>query len=348
MQPARILLTGATGYIGGTILSKLRSSQDERVKTSQIDVLIRGEDKVSLFENLGVKAITFQSLDETDFIRKVSSNYDVIINTASASHAASAVAMISGLHDRERATGQKTHFIHTSGTSNLGDNPITKTYTESRELLDTDDIYKYEQDRQAKEPYPQRAGDLAVFSTGIELGVKTTIIMPPNIFGFGTGPGNKLSIQIPDLVRTAIKLGQAVVIGDGTGEWDHVHVEDLAELYELVLRKVLNGDEDVPYGANGMLFAETGRHTWMDVSKGVASAGLELGALPTDEVRSVSLEEAASWNAYVSKQLRELGFASNSRSKAVRSRALGWAPHREAEWKLTFKADFQAVLDQGR
>jgi len=211
-----------------------------------------------------------------------------------------------------RRSSHETYLIcnQTSGTSNLGDNPITKTYTESRELLDTDDIYKYEQDRQAKEPYPQRAGDLAVFSTGIELGVKTTIIMPPNIFGFGTGPGNKLSIQIPDLVRTAIKLGQAVVIGDGTGEWDHVHVEDLAELYELVLRKVLNGDEDVPYGANGMLFAETGRHTWMDVSKGVASAGLELGALPTDEVRSVSLEEAASWNAYVSKQLRELGFAS--------------------------------------
>jgi len=53
------------------------------VNTSQIDVLIRGEDKVSLFENLGVKAITFQSLDETDFIRKVSSNYDGMLATFS-------------------------------------------------------------------------------------------------------------------------------------------------------------------------------------------------------------------------------------------------------------------------
>lgn len=143
----------------------------------------------------------------------------------------------------------------------------------------------------------------------MDLSVKTTIIMAPTIFGIGTGPVNRLSIQIPALIRRALHYGHAVVIGDGQAEWDHVHIADLVTLFELVLVKVLKG-EDVPYGAKGLLFAETGRHTWMDVSRGIAAAGSELGLLATDEVRSVSLPEAAAWASNGSAQVRELGFAS--------------------------------------
>jgi nucleoside-diphosphate-sugar epimerase len=149
-----------------------------------------------------------------------------------------------------------------------------------------------------------------VFRTGIDLAVKTTIIMAPTIFGIGTGPVNRLSIQIPALVRQALHYGHGVVVGDGQGEWDHVHIADLVTLFELVLVKVLNGSDDVPYGAKGILFAETGRHTWMDVSKGIAAAGVELGLLKTYEVRSVHLSEAATWSANGSEKVRELGFAS--------------------------------------
>ncbi|KAJ5128618.1 hypothetical protein N7448_002334 [Penicillium atrosanguineum] len=198
----------------------------------------------------------------------------------------------------------------TSGTSSIGDHPISKTYIETRELLDTDGVYEYQKVRESKEAYKQRTTDLAVFNTGIELDIKTTIIMAPTIFGLGTGPVNQLSIQIPALVRQSMEYDQAVVISDGAGGWDHVHIADLAELFEIVLVAVLKGDEDVPYGATGLLFAETGRHTWMEISQGIASAGQELRALTTDGVRSVSLEEATSWSANGSQQVRELGFAS--------------------------------------
>ncbi|KAK9233872.1 hypothetical protein V1525DRAFT_414956 [Lipomyces kononenkoae] len=269
----------------------------------------------------------------------------VIINTALAFHTESAVAMISGLSDRQSKTGKKTWFIHTSGTSSIADRPISKIYCESREFHDTDDIYTYELNRESYEAYKQRTTDLAVFQIGRALAVKTTIVKPPTIFGLGTGPINKLSIQIPGLIRRALQYGQAVVIGDGHGQWDHVHIEDLVRLFELVLIKVLNGGEDVPYGLKGLLFAETGRHTWLDISKAIGAAGVELGALKTDEVRSVPLAEAAAWVASGSEQVRELGFASNSRSKATLSRALGWEPKHETDWQTAVKVDFEAILN---
>ncbi|OGM46626.1 NAD dependent epimerase/dehydratase family protein [Aspergillus bombycis] len=343
MSQTRILLTGATGYIGGSVLTTLTASTAVEVQNAQIDVLIRGPERVSEFQNLRVGVIVFKSLDETEFIRKLASNYDVIINTASAFHTESAIAMITGLHDRETKTGRKTHLIHTSGTSSMADRPVSKVYLESRELHDTDDVYAYQQSREAHEAYQQRTTDLAVFRTGIDLSVKTTIIMAPTIFGIGTGPVNRLSIQIPTLIRRALQYGHAVVIGDGQAEWDHVHIADLVTLFELVLVKVLKG-ENVPYGAQGLLFAETGRHTWMDVSRGIAAAGSELGLLATDEVRGVSLPEAAAWAANGSEQVRELGFASNARSSATLSRALGWQPQKtETDWHGAFKEDFEAV-----
>ncbi|GAB1197795.1 hypothetical protein APSETT444_007098 [Aspergillus pseudonomiae] len=305
MSQTRILLTGATGYIGGSVLTTLKTSPAVEVQNAQIDVLIRGPERIPEFENLGVGVIVFKSLDETDFIRKLASDYD--------------------------------------GEHCIADRPVSKVYLESRELHDTNDVYAYQQAREDHEAYKQRTTDLAVFRTGLDLSVKTTIIMAPTIFGIGTGPVNRLSIQIPALIRRALQYGHAVVIGDGQAEWDHVHIADLVTLFELVLVKVLKG-EDVPYGAQGLLFAETGRHTWMDVSRGIAAAGSELGLLATDEVRSVSLPEAAAWAANGSEQVRELGFASNARSKATLSRALGWQPQKtETDWHGAFKEDFEAI-----
>ncbi|KAF5865541.1 hypothetical protein ETB97_003385 [Aspergillus alliaceus] len=344
MSQPRILLTGATGYIGGSVLTALKESPSQEVQNTQIDVLIRGAERGPQFQELGVGVILFDSLDETEFIRKLAREYDVIINTASAFHSESAIAMITGLSDRQAQTGRKTHLIHTSGTSSIADRPVSKVYLESRELHDTDDVYAYQQNREAHEAYKQRTTDLAVFRTGLDLSVKTTIIMAPTIFGVGTGPVNQLSIQIPALARRALHYGHAVVIGDGQGEWDHVHIADLVALFELVLEKVLAGADDVPYGARGLLFAETGRHSWMDVSHGIAAAGFEIGLLKTDQVQSVSLSEAASWAPNGSAQVRELGFASNARSKATLSRALGWQPKRtEEDWHRAFKEDFAAI-----
>lgn len=125
--------------------------------------------------------------------------------------------------------------------------PISKDYYEPRILSDKDDLYTYLKMREDRETYPQRTADIVAIETGLEEYVKTYLIMSPTIYGLGTGLFNKTSIQLPTIIRTAIKKGHVDVVGEGTGVWDAVLIQDLVLLYELLLAKVLSGD-DVPSG----------------------------------------------------------------------------------------------------
>jgi len=133
--------------------------------------------------------------------------------------------------------------------------------------------------------------------------------MSPTIYGLGTGLFHKTSIQLPTIIRTAIKKGRVDVVGDGTGAWDAVHIQDLTLLYELLLAKVLNGD-DVPSGKQGIFFSETGDYTWMQLAEGLANELHNQGILKTTQVEHLSLQEAARQWGNGSSQYAELGFAS--------------------------------------
>jgi nucleoside-diphosphate-sugar epimerase len=347
MSFPRILVTGVTGYIGGSILTTLQNSTDVDIKNTQLFGLVRSEAQANALKSKGTQAVLFPGLHDRDSLRKIASEYDVIIDSAASLDPEAAKALVLGLADRKNGTGKQTFFIHTSGTSNLSDRPISGQYLEPvpRVFSDKDDIYSYEKEREAKEEYDQRTTDMAIIDTANEVGVKTYIIVAPTIFGTGTGHFNKFSIQIPIITRQAIKSGQAEVIGEGKGEWDHVHIADLVLLYELILSKVLKG-EDLPCLQRGIYFAETGRHTWLELSQGVAAAGLDLGALKTDKVKSVTLEEAARWFGG-SASFAELAFASNSRTRGDLSREIGWKPSKTDEnWRSTFRADFSALLKE--
>lgn len=133
--------------------------------------------------------------------------------------------------------------------------------------------------------------------------------MSPTIYGIGTGFFNKLSVQAPAIARSAIKIGQAEVIGEGKGVWDYVHIADLMKLYKLVFEKVVAGVE-VPTGEKGIIFSSTGRYSWFELSSGIAAALYKLGAIKTDIVKRISLEEAAQNWSGGSELVAELGFAS--------------------------------------
>lgn len=163
--------------------------------------------------------------------------------------------------------------------------------------------------RNEKQPYSQRQTDLTVIETGLKAGVKTYIIMSPLIYGIGTGHFNQLSIQIPHMIRAALKTKQAEVIGNGKGTWDHVHIGDVATLYEIIVQKLLKG-EDLPSGEKGIYFSANGHYTWLEVAQGLADALFTLGVSKTEEVKSVSLEEAAGKWTGGDTLLAELGFAS--------------------------------------
>jgi nucleoside-diphosphate-sugar epimerase len=200
-------------------------------------------------------------------------------------------------------------LFQTTGTSNLGDQPITGKYHESRIFSDNDNIYSYLKDREAKQVYAQRTTDLVAIDTGLAAKVPTTLLMSPTIYGIGSGLFNKLSIQVPTVIRAGLKYGQVDIIGEGNGVWDYVHISDLTKLYEIVLNRVLNG-EKVPTGEKGILFTGTGRFQWKDLSKGVADALYEIGAVKKSEVKKVTLDEAAPRLSGGLELHAELGYAS--------------------------------------
>ena len=347
MTTTKVLVSGATGYIGGSILSHLLSSK-EATKRIEIAVVIRNDKRAEYFSSLGLKIYPIKDLDDSEALRAAASENDVVIQAASGYHAASATALIEGLGLRKkRHSDAEVYFIHTSGTSNLADRPITRTFTESRDFSDEDqDIYEYLKRRESIEQYAQRTTDLAVVETGKKENVPTTIIMSPTIYGLGSGKFHRLTIQYPLQMRAAMVEGKASFVGDGLGKWDFVHVLDLAGLYEAVLLDWIEGRRLAPVGEKGIIFSATGSFTWKEVAERIAQVGGELKVLEDTQPQSTSLEHAAKIWVGGDEQLCELGFASNSSTKAVIGRRLGWTPTRTREdWEKSIREEFEAIRE---
>jgi nucleoside-diphosphate-sugar epimerase len=197
----------------------------------------------------------------------------------------------------------------TSGTSNVADRPITKQYIESEyPFSDKADIFSYLKKRDVDVPYAQRASDVVVTEAGLEFGVKTYILMMPSIYGIGTSPLHEFC-HVPILIRAALKLGKVPVVGDGSGIWDHVHINDVAGCYEFVLNQILVG-QDVPSGKEGIFFVESGEHSWRELSQRIAEAGVAIGALKATELLLISLDEAAETLGRGWRLIAEIGWAS--------------------------------------
>ncbi|KAK0707353.1 hypothetical protein B0H67DRAFT_587348 [Lasiosphaeris hirsuta] len=311
MAGRRLLATGVTGYMGGSFLAQLLASNDPNIQGLSFSALVRKQEQADVLAKQGVNAIVFRDLDDGEFLKSIASEHDIVIHSANGFHTPSAKALIEGLAERKQKTGREVYYLQTSGTSNLGDHPITKRYLhpESRVFSDTEDIYQYMAEREALEVWGQRTTDLAVVRIGKAAGVKTYVIISPTVYGVGLGSFNKRSIQVPLLIRAALATGTAPYIGDGRPEWDHAHIADLSSMYEIVVAKILAG-EGIPSGEQGVYFATAGRHTWRALSEAVGQAGHELGALETAAAASVTLEEfARAWSGG-SAQFAELGFAS--------------------------------------
>lgn len=344
MADIKVLLIGATGYIGGAILTQLLQSKIANIKRIQLTVLIRKETQAALLRQHGVEAIIFSGLEDLSLLERVASEHDMVVNTASTFHTASDKAMIKGLGERKKQTKQPVHFIHTSGTESVADLPISKTYVDNRKHSDEDHIYSYLKKREEVGPSPQRTTDVQVIETGLQEDVKTYILMSPTIFGLGTGLFNKLSIQVPFFIRGAIEAKHAQVIAEGSSVWSDIHIDDLTNMYELLISQILSG-EAIQSGTQGIYFTETGEHSWLEVSKAVAKAGRELGILDTEEIQRLSLEEAADKWVDGNQVFTELGFASNSRTKSDRFKRLGWTPKVDlGDIQTACLNEFKAVL----
>lgn len=114
-------------------------------------------------------------------------------------------------------------------------------------------------------------------------------------------------------MRSALKTGQVMQLAPDDGVGDHVHVQDLADLYLVVASRVVkDGMQGFPSGERGIYFAGTGRHRWGDFTQKIAQALREVDAIKTTEIKRIGLKEAADLWTGGDELLCELNFAARS------------------------------------
>jgi nucleoside-diphosphate-sugar epimerase len=278
-----------------------------------ISVLIRKAEQAALYSSKGTTPIIFNGLEDVEHLKRVASEHDIVLHAADSTSPAAAEALIQGLADNQSSSKTRKYFIHTSGTSSLGDRPVSKRLIENREFSDrNDDIYSYMKQREAIESYAQRATDIQTVEVGEKTsGVNTIIVKAPIIYGRGTGLFNQKSFHIPILIKGALAAGHAQYVGDGAGIWDYVHVVDLAELFELNVAKILRGEtENLPSGKKGIYFANTLRHSWKELAEGIAKSCYKAGGFESPKTQALTLEEAADIYTGRDEHIAEVGLAS--------------------------------------
>ncbi len=283
----KIFVTGAGGFIGGSVAMRLRAHGHH------ILGLVRSDVVANRLAQSGIEPV-MGTLDDTDLLIQLAQSSDAVINTANADHLGSVQALLEGLK------GSGKPMLHTSGSSVVGDD-ARGDYC-SPQVFDEQTPWVINSFKQAR-----RDIDLLVLA-GMNVGIKTAVICPSLIYGVGTGL-NPHSVQIPFLASNAQERGAVEIVGKGLNVWSNVHIEDVASLYQLVLDKG-------PGGA--FYFAENGEASYTDLAQALAQR------LGLQDVVHLEPEEAAGrWGvarAYFS-------FGSNSRVRARRAREeLGWTP----------------------
>ncbi|MFJ2738145.1 NAD-dependent epimerase/dehydratase family protein [Streptomyces sp. NPDC087440] len=286
----RVFLTGATGYIGGSVADLLLR------RGHQVEGLVRTRDKALELERRGITPV-LGTLDDSALLTARARAADAVVNAANSDHRGAVEALVAGLTDTGRP------LVHTSGSSIVS--------TDSRGAA-TDEIHTEKMIvtagtswRPVKEKEARVALDRFVLDSA-DNGVRSVVLCNSLVYGYGRGMARD-SVQIPVLARQARDSGVARYIGTGRNIWSTVHIDDMADLY-------LRALTDAPAGS--FYFVENGEVSFADICAALASA--------------LGLGPAESWDAdtavaFWGQELALYVLASNSRVRSAAAQ-LGWRP----------------------
>lgn len=276
-------------------------------KEYQVTVLVRRESTLKTRYNVET---VLAPLDECEIIEDTVVSNDIIIHAASSRHLPSVEAILAGLRRRAEA-GNETIYIHISGATHLADDSAG-SYRSSTVF---DDERSEEIDSlPAKE---SRLVDLAILSQREALGdrAKIAIVTPPLVYGVGPETG-RLSIQLPALVRYALKHGYSGQIGQGLSVWSHIHVRDLALGYMTILQW-MERTPAAQVSSNPWWFCENGEElSWNECAAAIGSALHQAGRVDSTLPKTIPPENYNDLFGGYS----EVALGSNSRQRATRLR----------------------------
>ncbi len=281
-----IFVTGATGYIGGTVSAKLMEAGH------RIHGLARNDERAARLEEHGITPVP-GSLDDFDILTATAQSADAVVNAANADHPFSARVLTEAL------AGSGKKLLHTSGTSIVADNadgqPGGVVYHEDTPLY----------------PLPEKASRVAtdrLVCDGARSGVHSVVMCPCLIYGKGLGVRPD-SIQVPMFIEMAKTSGVPRHLGPGQNIWSNVHIEDCADAYVAAL-------EHAPAGS--YFYIESGEASMLELNRAV---GRLLGLGENTETLSQA-DAARAWGAPMALGMGSNVRVNADKARAM----LGWTP----------------------
>lgn len=282
----RVLITGATGWVGSMVTRELVAAGHEVVG------LVRSEDQARTLAASGGEPLS-ASLADIDILKAGADAADAVIHTAFG-----------------RGLGQPAVFAASARQDRLAIEAFGEVFQGSdRPMLVTDGIATLPRGQEFTEgtppptvhpAFPRESERTAI--TLANRGVRaTTVRLPRSVHGAGETHG-----FVPRLMALARQKGVSAYIGDGENRWPSVHRLDAARVYRLALERGGDG----PFHA----VAEEG----IPFRRIAEAIGLRLD-LPT---RSLAPDEAVGHFGALAIPVGGHGPASSERTRAV----LGWEP----------------------
>ncbi|KAM0201465.1 hypothetical protein ACHAQI_011257 [Fusarium lateritium] len=325
-----ILITGAAGYIGGSVMNAILSHENENMKSARIFAAVRSQDQVDKLSKLErVRALNLDLNDKTAIEREIETNkIDLVVQTAASWDPSIITTILSALGKRRKTDGVKTYLIHRETS-------IASMFTEEGgwpygEVKDTDAIL--DKEREIGLENPVRKTNISLADEGKAQGVETFNVAVPMTYGTGSGEVRKLSVNIPALVRTSIKL-KTVYKFDNDSYAGTIHIDDLKDLYVLIVNNIVN-HEPVAVDNDRYFFGVAHREHWWKVMDGLAK-GLYSRGLVTEPTAKIwpNYDMAAECLGFPRKFIAAMCM-SNGDMVPVNGSKLGWKPKWDSEAKL--------------
>ncbi|KAJ1570137.1 hypothetical protein HK096_004510 [Nowakowskiella sp. JEL0078] len=319
-----ILITGASGYLGGSLLEKIH--QEGIPPHGKLYALVRKEADAAEVKKRGALPISFDAKD-SGAVRKniVENNISVVFFLIDAVSSDSQVLFIEALAEVKRNTGKEVHFLHTSGAKLFSSHAGAPT---NNTFFDTNSgIYDIQKSQVSPFKYANQAitTNCTVIEEAEKYGVKSYIFIPCIVYGRGLGFGNKISIQTADIIKAALSSNHVYKIDTENSVWPVSHVTDTTALYKQILSSILVGNFPES-GRNGYYLASSGLVGWNDIYAAIASALYKRGVIADSEVKPADAESLSKMAEGLGcqPQVVALKIAGWCTLRAKRGEKLGW------------------------
>lgn len=155
-----ILITGASGYLGGSLLAQLNHAQLPHYK--ELYALTRTTEQAEAVKQYGAIPLTLDLGNQDDIVKRIcDAKITVIYFLIDARNSDLQIRMIKALSEVKKKTNQEVHFLHTTGAKIFSQHTGFPT---DRTILDTDPSL-YHLQKTSKSPYDGMA----------QVGIHTTV-----------------------------------------------------------------------------------------------------------------------------------------------------------------------------